>query len=116
MLSAHRDTHFRFLEGLAPGTVIRLQTASGDWLDYRVRQTAVVDARDAWFTATPGRRNLTLVTCYPFDAILPGGPLRYLVQAEALEPEDRSDGHEGQGPGGEAGGQQQAEHDQGHAG
>ena len=26
---------------------------------------------------------LTLVTCYPFDAIKPGGPLRYVVVAEA---------------------------------
>jgi sortase (surface protein transpeptidase) len=25
---------------------------------------------------------LTLVTCYPFDAIEPGGPLRYVVTAE----------------------------------
>jgi sortase A len=26
---------------------------------------------------------LTLVTCYPFDALVPGGPLRYIVTAEA---------------------------------
>ena len=26
---------------------------------------------------------LTLVTCFPFDAINPGGPLRYVVVAEA---------------------------------
>jgi sortase A len=26
---------------------------------------------------------LTLVTCYPFDAIVPGGPLRYAVTAVA---------------------------------
>jgi sortase A len=25
---------------------------------------------------------LTLVTCYPFDAVVPGGPQRYLVFAE----------------------------------
>jgi len=25
---------------------------------------------------------LTLVTCYPFDAVVPGGPERYLVFAE----------------------------------
>jgi len=28
-----------------------------------------------------GHRQLTLVTCYPFDAIVPGGPLRYVVFA-----------------------------------
>ena len=26
---------------------------------------------------------LTLVTCYPFDAVVPGGPLRYVVTALA---------------------------------
>jgi sortase A len=26
---------------------------------------------------------LTLVTCYPFDAVEPGGPLRYVVVATA---------------------------------
>jgi sortase A len=30
---------------------------------------------------------LTLVTCYPFDAINPGGPLRWLVTAERLSSE-----------------------------
>jgi len=25
------------------------------------------------------------VTCYPFDAIIPGGPLRYVVTAEKAE-------------------------------
>jgi hypothetical protein len=27
------------------------------------------------------KEKLTLITCYPFDAILPGGPLRYVVEA-----------------------------------
>jgi hypothetical protein len=26
---------------------------------------------------------LTLITCYPFDAIAPGGPQRYVVRAVA---------------------------------
>jgi sortase A len=28
---------------------------------------------------------LILVTCYPFDAIVPGGPLRYVVYARKVE-------------------------------
>ena len=28
-----------------------------------------------------GVKRLTLITCYPFDAITPGGPLRYVVRA-----------------------------------
>jgi sortase (surface protein transpeptidase) len=28
---------------------------------------------------------LTLVTCYPFEAIAPGTPLRYVVEAEVQD-------------------------------
>jgi sortase A len=30
---------------------------------------------------------LTLITCYPFDAIAPGGPLRYVVRAQLEVPD-----------------------------
>jgi len=30
------------------------------------------------------RAMLTLITCYPFDAVVPGGPLRYVVRADGL--------------------------------
>lgn len=83
VLSGHRDTHFRFLRDLAPGTELRLQVADGGWSHYRVTGSAVVDAGEARLVPSDGRRVLTLVTCYPFDAVEPGGPLRYLVFAEA---------------------------------
>lgn len=31
--------------------------------------------------ASAGTERLTLLTCYPFDALRPGGPLRYVVIA-----------------------------------
>jgi len=34
-------------------------------------------------TLTPGT-SLTLLTCYPFDAVIPGGPLRYAAIARPL--------------------------------
>ena len=34
-------------------------------------------------TGDRGLDELTLVTCWPFDAVAPGGPLRYVVVAEA---------------------------------
>ena len=83
VLSGHRDTHFRFLRDLAPGTELRLQAADGGWSHYRVTGSAVVDAGEARLAPSDGRRALTLVTCYPFDAVEPGGPLRYLVFSEA---------------------------------
>ena len=84
ILGGHRDTHFRFLEELSPGDILRVETADGEDLAYRVAGTAVVDHRDVTFRIDPARSSLALVTCWPFDAITPGGPLRYVVQADAV--------------------------------
>ncbi len=83
-LSGHRDTHFSFLEDLAPGTLLRLQRPDGAWRVYRVAGGEVIDARHARLARDGGAPVLTLVTCYPFDALVPGGPLRYLVFAEGV--------------------------------
>lgn len=85
ILSGHRDTHFAFLRDLPDGSRLELQDASGAWRAYRVLGYQVLDARRP-VTAQPaaGAELLTLVTCWPFDAVEPGGPLRYAVTAEAL--------------------------------
>ncbi len=83
IIGGHRDTHFRLLERLKPGDVIRAWDRTGVRHRFRVTSTQVVDSRTTRLDpdgVTPG---LILVTCYPFDAIVPGGPLRYLVFAEA---------------------------------
>ncbi len=83
VLTGHRDTHFRFLHALAVGDVLELETPAGVHRRYRVTGAAVVDYRDIALPRAPSR--LTLITCYPFAALAPGGPLRYVVTA-ALEP------------------------------
>jgi sortase A len=81
VVSGHRDTHFRFLADLRSGDRIEIEGADGRRRDYRVLRTEIVDHRDARLPATVDRARLTLITCYPFDAVIPGGPLRYLVVA-----------------------------------
>ena len=76
LISAHRDTHFRFLKDLEPGDEIRVEGAAGTSRRYQVTGTAIVDRREARLAADDDRPRLTLVTCYPFDAVVPGGPLR----------------------------------------
>lgn len=83
VLTGHRDTHFTFLRDLRPGQEIQVQRPDGGWQGYRVVETAVIDARHARLAQGDGSASLTLVTCYPFEAAAPGGPLRYLVHAEA---------------------------------
>jgi len=80
-LAGHRDTHFRFLRNLRPGDEIRLEAPNRTVRRYRVTETAVTDFRDRRPLAVTQEPALTLITCYPFDAIVPGGPLRYVVRA-----------------------------------
>lgn len=82
VIAGHRDTHFRFLDQLEPGTRIEVENYRGQRRLYTVSTRRVVNSEDSVLEIDPDQAGLTLVTCWPFDAIVPGGPLRYLVQAE----------------------------------
>jgi sortase A len=84
VLSAHRDTQFAALRDLSRGDEIVLETRDGRARSYRIAETAIVDHRDPRPLAATRLTTVTLVTCYPFDAIAPGGPLRYVVRAIAI--------------------------------
>lgn len=86
VLTGHRDTHFHFLADLALGEIVEIERPDGLRRRYRVRSAVVIDARDAHLLPGDDRAVLSLVTCYPFGAILPGGPLRYVVTATAISP------------------------------
>jgi sortase A len=80
IISGHRDTHFRFLAQLQPGDRIWLDTARGPHA-YVVTAAEVVDSRYSELRTQSDAMRLTLVTCYPFNTVVPGGPLRYVVSA-----------------------------------
>lgn len=85
ILSGHRDTHFGFLRDLGANSRIELQDASGAWHAYEVTGRQVIDVRRPVLArAADEAELLTLVTCWPFDTVAPGGPLRYVVTAEAV--------------------------------
>ena len=86
VISGHRDTHFAFLADLAPAMKLEVQRADGGWRSYRVLGGEVIDSRTARLSLADQRPALTLVTCWPFDAVDPGGPLRYAVYAEEYVP------------------------------
>ena len=79
IVSGHRDSHFGWLRDLHAGDIVELESARGGAAvtRYRVVATQVVDSRTHRL-ATSGDA-LVLVTCYPFDALAPGGSLRYVV-------------------------------------
>ena len=81
VISAHRDTQFAVLRQVQLGDEIVMKTRSGKTIRYRVRAIRVIRSRDTSILASNGTRRLTLITCYPFDAIRPGSDLRYAVVA-----------------------------------
>ena len=52
-------------------------------VERRIEGVFVTHDRDGAVLAPSSRARLTLVTCWPFDAPIPGGPQRYVVVAEA---------------------------------
>ena len=82
VVTGHRDTHFRFLERVQAGDEIIVAVPGRPEARFHVRRTMVIDARAAKVHAANDAASLVLLTCYPFDAIRAGGPLRYAVVAE----------------------------------
>ncbi|WP_454064837.1 class GN sortase [Candidatus Nitrospira salsa] len=82
ILNGHRDTHFAFLKYLQLGETILIEDIARETTIFTVHELHVVDARQAMIAQDKSHTQLVLVTCYPFDAIEPGGPLRYIVIAE----------------------------------
>ena len=79
VIGGHRDTHFSFLGEVEAGDEIRL---TGIQHRYRVSETRIVDSRRGPLRAAGD--GLLLVTCFPFNSMRSGGPLRYLVIAKPV--------------------------------
>jgi sortase A len=82
VIIAHRDTHFAFLRDLAGGEEIAIEDLAGRLTRYRVREVAVVGKDSARVIADADSPQLTLITCWPFDAVAPGTPWRFVVIAD----------------------------------
>ena len=84
IISAHRDTHFRFLKDVRIGDRLLVELPSGDRRAFRVQSTAIIDTHRA-HVLERSEKQLTLVTCYPFDALRANTPLRFVVIAEPAD-------------------------------
>jgi len=83
ILSGHRDTSFRFLQNLTEEDLLSLQTVDGQIHTYRVSAMFTRKA-EALYLRDADDAILTLITCYPFDALNPGTKLRYVVFADRM--------------------------------
>ena len=84
VVAGHRDTHFSSLNTLHVGDEISVQDIHGQWRIYVVSEIDIINTETHMIDLTEDEQSppqLMLVTCYPFDAIQAGGPLRYVVTA-----------------------------------
>ncbi|MEZ5500478.1 MAG: class GN sortase [Steroidobacteraceae bacterium] len=95
IIAGHRDTHFAFLQEVAVGDSLEVERVDGQHFSFRVTSTRIVHVDKARILLDADQPMLTLVTCYPFNALLPGGPLRFIVVAELR---DRSAGLQAYAP------------------
>lgn len=81
VFGGHRDTHLAFLQRVQPGDVLLVERADGVLVRYRAGEAMVLDRRDVWVAKQEGPTRLTLITCYPFDALRAGTAQRYVLFA-----------------------------------
>jgi sortase A len=82
-IAGHRDSHFGLLQKLQINDIIEIQQLDKNTSRFRVTSSVVIDTRYQSL-AMPNVNELTLITCYPFESMVPGGPLRYVVFGEQL--------------------------------
>ncbi|GAC07301.1 class GN sortase [Paraglaciecola chathamensis] len=98
VITGHRDTHFAALQHLNQGDLIHVQTLEGQG-EYQVTatfivhqsQTQIIESNyfaSSYFSSNsiaPSRQDqLTLITCYPFNSLVPNPTLRYVVSANRV--------------------------------
>ena len=84
VISAHRDTHFEFLQDVSVSDVFELTDRNNKAASYRVSDIKIIDATKQDITIHSDQDELKLITCYPFDALVARGPLRYVVIAKMI--------------------------------
>lgn len=81
-LAGHRDRLFRPLREIQQGDVITIQTA-GESFNYEVESTFVVAPTETEVLHSTSRKELTLITCFPFNYV-GSAPHRFIVRAREV--------------------------------
>ena len=83
VIAGHRDSHFEFLKDIELGDHIFTENHHSIKQHYRVIDRQIIDVRNQQIPLFD-HAQLTLITCYPFEDFIPGGPLRLIIHAEPI--------------------------------
>ena len=84
VISAHRDTHFEFLQDVSITDIFELTDRNNEITSYQVSDIKIIDATKQEIAIHSNQDELKLITCFPFDALIARGPLRYVVTAKLI--------------------------------
>lgn len=84
VISAHNDSHFTSLEHIELGDLFTLTNTKGETLTYKTNNILITDKTDNSAYLYSEHKQLTLITCYPFNATSSPKNLRLVVQAQAI--------------------------------
>jgi sortase A len=79
VIAGHRDTHFAALATLLVGEHFEIERPDRSRLVYEVSSVAIMDTARESLALQSDRSMVALVTCWPFNAWIAGGSLRYVV-------------------------------------
>ena len=91
VIVGHRDTQFNSLKKLKKGDIIEVKTKLKRQ-QFKVTMLRIADYSQLEYlqsntnndTFDDDQSSLTLITCYPFDSVLPNPTHRYIVRAIAI--------------------------------
>ena len=84
VISAHRDTHFEFLQNVVINDVFDITDRNNKTASYQVNSIEIINATKEDIAIYSDESELKLITCYPFDAMVARGPLRYVITAKLI--------------------------------
>jgi len=84
VISAHRDTHFEFLQDVSINDVFELTDRNNKTTSFIVSDIKIIDASKQDISIHSNQDELKMITCYPFNALVARGPLRYVVTAKMI--------------------------------
>ncbi|HEX4135533.1 MAG TPA: class D sortase [Bryobacteraceae bacterium] len=85
-IAGHRDSLFRGLKNITPNDEITFETPHANYI-YRVESTEIVKPRQVDVLNPGPTRELTLVTCFPFNYV-GSAPDRFIVKARLVSEDD----------------------------
>tara|TARA_B110000196_G_C21030685_1_gene607436 strand:- start:278 stop:856 length:579 start_codon:yes stop_codon:yes gene_type:complete len=82
IISSHRDSHGIFIKKLQLGEIIKIQDTNNQWHTYTIDDFFIINIQKEKITMDRNEDRLFLITCYPFNTINSGTPMRYIVSAK----------------------------------